>query len=89
MDIIKQLTFAEEQYQAALTSGMGIDRAVGSLKNMLFNARQALIAAAQENAALREELEAANAALAEADAQIRSLERGSKAKKNEEDRRDA
>lgn len=89
MDIIKQLSFAEEQYQAALTAGMGTGKAAASLKNMLFNARQTLIAAARENAALREELEAANAALSDADAQIQRLKRGARAKNNREDGRDA
>lgn len=83
MKNIGQIEFELKRYETTQSTGLGVSRAKERLMNVLFNARGELVAAARECGELREQVEALNAALAEADNTIRTLKAKRKTAKAE------
>jgi hypothetical protein len=73
MENIGQIEFELKRYETALSTGLGVGKAKERLMNVLFNARNELVEAAKEGAGLHEQVDALNAALADADETIRAL----------------
>ena len=79
-NIIPQLKAAKKNYEAAQARMSGVASAREGMKNLLFNYFDELLQAAIDNEALREEVEALDVALKEADAEIQQLSRKKKPK---------
>lgn len=75
MDMIKEMMDAKMEYIAAQTRRAGIVAAKERMKNIAFNYYDQLIKAAQENISLREEVDSLDAALADADEELKKLKK--------------
>ena len=73
--IIEEMTNAKAEYIAAQTRRAGIVAAKERMKNIAFNYYDQLIKAAQENISLREEVDSLDAALADADEELKKLKK--------------
>ena len=74
-DIIKEMTDAKMEYIAAQNRRAGVSAAKERMKNIAFNYYDQLIKAAQENISLREEVDSLDAALADADEELKKLKK--------------
>lgn len=79
-EIVQNMADAQAAYIAAQARGMGVAVAKERMKNIAFNYYDQLRKAAQENISLREEVDALDAALADADKELKEL-RGKKKSK--------
>jgi len=77
-EIIEKMTNAKAEFIAAQNRGSGIAVAKERMKNIAFNYFDQLIDAAKENASLREEVAALDAALADADEELKELKKSKK-----------
>ena len=77
--MIEKLRAAEAEYKYAMARGSGIAMAKERMKNLLFNYFDQLLQAAIENEALREEVESLDAALKEADDELKKLKKPKRA----------
>lgn len=79
-DILETIVQAKTDAEHATASGINPAKAREGLKNVLYNACEEIIKGLQENKELREEIDALDKALAEADAEIKELKAGGKKK---------
>lgn len=75
MDMIKEMMDAKMEYIAAQNRRAGVSAAKERMKNIAFNYYDQLIKAAQENISLREEVDSLDAALADADEELKKLKK--------------
>lgn len=72
-EMIQNMADAKAAYISAQARGMGVVTAKERMKNIAFNYYEQLLKAAQENISLREEIDALDAALADADKELKEL----------------
>lgn len=72
-EMIQNMADANAAYISAQARGMGVAVAKERMKNIAFNYYEQLLKAAQENISLHEEIDALDAALADADKELKEL----------------
>lgn len=83
-ELIEAMAAARSEYQSALTRGMGVVVAKERMKNIAFNHYDQLIKALMENKSLNEEVDALDAALKEAEEELKTLKGKQKPTKSQE-----
>lgn len=79
-DIVQAMATAKAEYSAAIARGSGVAVAKERMKNIAFNYYDQLQNAMLENISLREEVEALDTALADADQELKELREKKKPK---------
>lgn len=83
-EMLQSMADAQAAYISAQARGMGVALAKERMKNIAFNYYEQLQKAAQENISLREEIDALDEALADADKNLEELRMAEDKKKIQE-----
>ena len=73
--IISEMKLAKDQYELALETGMGVDRAKERMKNIAFNYFQQLLECAENNQKLQEQADMLRIALEDSDKELLELKK--------------